>query len=82
MTHGSAAIRHIPWAYPDGTGFGDHYVTQDPSLGTADQFDVAVFPRGDMSRPASDPLREMPHIRIRTWDGDAWHEASATPITR
>jgi hypothetical protein len=73
-------IRHIPWAYSDGAGFGHHYITLDPSLGTAEQFDIAVFPRGDDRRRAGDPMRDTPHIRVRTWDGDAWHEASVTPI--
>lgn len=74
-------IRHIPWAYPDGTGFGHHYVTQDPSLRTAEQFDVAIFPGGDKSRLGGDPLYDTPHIRIRTWNGQAWHNTSITPIS-
>jgi hypothetical protein len=75
-------IRHIPYAYPDGAGFGDHYVTRDPSLGTADQFDITVFPRGNSTAPAGSPLNTTPHIRIRTWDGEAWQDISFTPIAK
>jgi len=75
------SFTHIPWAYPDGTGFGHHYVTQDRSLRTAEQFDIAVFPGGDKSRAALDPLRDQPHVRIRIWDSRTWQDVSFTPIT-
>ena len=75
-------IRHIAYSHSDGSGFGDHYITQDKSLKTADQFDVTVFPRGDHNLPAGQMLRDIPHIRIRTWDGDGWHIASVTLIAR
>lgn len=76
----TAPIRHIPYAYSDQAGFGDHYITHDPAYRTAAQFDITVFPRGDDRLPAGDPLRETPHVRIRTWDGQQWHTASSTPI--
>jgi hypothetical protein len=75
-------LRHIAYAYPDGTGFGDHYITQDPALGTADQFDVTVFPYGDDRLPHSDPLHTVPHVRIQTWDGQDWQVVSRTPIEK
>ena len=75
-------IRHIPWCYSTGDGFGHHYITQDPSLPTAEQFDIAVFPRGDKSRIAPDPLRDTPQVRIRTWDGQQWRNTSFTPISK
>lgn len=75
-----APLRHIPWAYSTGDGFGHHYITDDPGMPTAEQFDIAVFPRGDKGRIAPDPLRDTPHIRIRTFDGSGWTVASVTPI--
>lgn len=79
----TSRIRDIPFAYSTGDGFGHHYVTQDHSLRTADQFDVTVFPRGDKMRPGQDPLRHTPHIRIRVlddFDGNEWRVVSVTPI--
>jgi hypothetical protein len=78
----TARIRHIPYAYSDGTGFGHHYCTQDHSLRTADQFDITIFPKGDSRRPKGDPMRRTPHIRIRVWDIPAreWREQSVTAI--
>lgn len=75
-------IRHIPWTDSTGNGFGHHYITQDASLGTAEQFDIAIFPRGDSMRLGGDPLRNTPHIRIRAWDGQVWQDASVTIINR
>jgi hypothetical protein len=75
-------IRHIPYTYRDGTGFGDHYITQDPSLETASQFDITVFPHGDDNQPAGSPLNTTPHVRVRTWDGERWQNISFTPIAR
>ncbi|HEY1700738.1 MAG TPA: hypothetical protein VGG75_13580 [Trebonia sp.] len=75
-----ARIRNIPFAYPMGAGFGNHYVTQDKSLRTAGQFIVAVYPCGDSRRSPGDVFLDTPHIVIRTWDGTEWRDASVTPI--
>lgn len=75
-------IRHIPFAYSDGTGFGHHYITQDDSLPTAGQFDITVFHRGDKSRRGGELLRDTPHVRIRTFDGTDWNIASITLISK
>lgn len=76
----STRLRHIPYALADGSGFGDHYIRQDASLPVAEQFDIRVHPRGDKMRLGGDPLRDTPHVAIKTWDGQAWSEASITPI--
>lgn len=75
-----ARIRHMAFTHTHGNGFGHHYVTQDKSLATAAQFDVIVFPTGDVNRRLDDPMRDTPHILIRTFDGKDWHVASITPI--
>jgi hypothetical protein len=76
------SLRHIAYTHAYGTGFGDHYITKDPALGTADQFDITVFPHGDNRLPHGDPLCTVPHVRIRTWDGQDWQDISRTPIEK
>lgn len=73
-------LRHIAYALADGGGFGDHYIRQDGSLPVAGQFDIRVYPRGDTMRLGGDPLRDTPHVTIRTWNGREWTEVSVTPI--
>lgn len=75
-------IRHIPWTSATSECFGDHYITRDPSLPTAEQFDIHIYPRGDTMRLGGDPLRTMPHVRITVWDGQAWQDAGIVPIGR
>ncbi|HEY1705640.1 MAG TPA: hypothetical protein VGG75_38635 [Trebonia sp.] len=75
-------IRHLPFADSYGKSFGDHYVTNDKSLPTADQWTISVFAVGDNKRPTGDPFRDIPHVVISVWDGTAWHEASVTDISR
>ena len=73
-------IRHLAYTHSTGDGFGDHYVTYDKSLPTAEQFDVTVYPRGDNRRPAGDPFRETPHVVTRVFDGTEWTETGIAPI--
>jgi hypothetical protein len=77
-------LRHIPWTYSDKSGFGHHYINKDkrrnPDM--ADQFDIAVHHHGNSRLPVGHPLRELPHIEIRTFDGNKWRTESVTPITR
>jgi hypothetical protein len=77
-------IRHLAAANSDGSGFGDHYVTNDKSLPTADQWIVDTYPTGDNRRLLWDPFRDTPHVVIRTWSDatQKWTEVSVTGIAR
>lgn len=72
-------LRHIAWTASTGDSFGDHYIRHDDSLKTADQFDIAVYPRGDNRE--SDWRRDTPHVVIRIFDGTEWYTVSVTPVT-
>jgi hypothetical protein len=59
-----AAYRHIPFADATGGSTGHHYVSND---NPTDQWDVTFYPHGDDMRLGGDPLRTLPHVRVRVF---------------
>ena len=43
---------------------------------------VTVYTHGNDRLPLGNAMRNTPHIQITTFDGNAWHVASVTPIAR
>lgn len=82
-TGDNARLRHIPFTVPYGqASFGDHYIRQDDSMAVAAQFDVTVYPRGNNRLPMGDPMRGVPHVETRVFDGTEWTVTGRAPICR
>lgn len=80
-----APIRHLPYAYSNGNGFGDHYVNRAPGRFPllAEQVTVTIYPEGNKSLPTGGELaafRYEPHVETRVFTGGRWETRGRTFI--